>query len=154
MIDKEKLLRNPPPSFGVHPPWVPVATFAAANFLNVHAKTLLAWNREGIGPQPIDKQKFLYNQLYWLPGNLLRWWEETALGKSRSYQDICHEWAMANTLVLIHGGKSEMRPRELRVRGRGSVEPLGGRCGNEPADQVEMHRRLRFLDDKILVAGH
>ncbi len=98
MIDKEKLLRNPPPSFGVHPPWVPVATFAAANFLNVHPKTLLAWTREGIGPKSIPKDKFTHNQLYWLPGELLSWWEETALGEGRGYQEVCHDWAMANKL--------------------------------------------------------
>jgi hypothetical protein len=48
--------------------------------------------------------------------------EETALGKGRDYQVICHDWAMANKLVLLHGGKSEMpkRPaaRQLRRRAR------------------------------------
>ena len=120
MVDKEKLLRNPPPSFGVHPPWVPVATFAAANFLNVHTKTLLGWRRHGIGPRSVEKGRFLHNELYWLPGELLSWWEETALGKGRGYQEICHDWAMANKLLLLHSPKSEMparpAPRHLRRR--------------------------------------
>jgi hypothetical protein len=120
MIAKEKLLRNPPLSFGVHPPWVPVPTFAAANFLNVHPKTLLGWRRHGIGPRSIEKERFLNNELYWLPGQLLSWWEETALGKGRDYQVICHDWAMANKLVLLHGGRWEMpeKPGARHLRRR------------------------------------
>jgi len=120
MIDKEKLLRNPPPSFGIHPPWIPVATFAAANFLNVHPKTLLGWRRHGIGPRSIEKGRFLHNELFWFPGELLSWWEEATLGKGRGYQEICHDWAMANKLVLLHGGKFEMpeKPGARHMRRR------------------------------------
>ena len=110
-LDKEKLRSNPPRAFGTHPPWVPVPTFAAANFLNVHLKTLLLWRRQGVGPQAVPKDTYIHNQLYWLPGKLLEWWEATALGQGRSYQQICDEWAKANALLVLEAGRPELPER-------------------------------------------
>ena len=63
------------PNFGTHPPWLPATTKTAAAIVGVHPKTLLRWAREADGPLPIDRDQFLFNQLFWTPGRLVEWQE-------------------------------------------------------------------------------
>jgi hypothetical protein len=100
MPNAVKLRKNSPPSLYGFPPWIPVQTFAAANFLRVHEKTLLRWHRHGLGPQPIEKERYLDNQLYWLPGKLLAWWESQTMAQPRSYQEICTQWCDENKPIM------------------------------------------------------
>ena len=115
---KNKLRKNPPPSFGVHPPWISVSTCAASNFLKVHPKTLLKWSREGAGPEPSDREAFTCNQLYWQPGKLLEWWELNALGETRGFQTICEEWYEEVGQVLFRIGIKWERPPKATSRHR------------------------------------
>ena len=77
-------------------------------------------NKEPLTREDRILDRILNNELYWLPGQLLSWWQEVALGTCRSYQEICHDWAMANKMLMLHGGKSEMpeRPGARHLRRR------------------------------------
>lgn len=129
---KNKLKNNPPPSFGLHPPWIPIPTYAASNFLGVHPKTLLKWSREGTGPKHSDRDKYTYNQLYWQPGELLEWWELNALGKTRGFQKICEEWCEEVGQDFFRIGVKWERPPKAtsrhQRRRRHSKTPNFGRC--------------------------
>ena len=114
MIYENKLRNSPPPGLGTHPPWVPVPTFAAAAFLRVHTKTLLEWAKEGVGPQPVDRDTFTCNQIYWQPGRLLEWWELHALGETRGFQRICCEWMKEIGFLMADSGiKWRVPPRPM-----------------------------------------
>jgi hypothetical protein len=92
MISKTKLTQSGTCSFGTHAPWVSVPTFAAANFLKVHEKTLLKWHHLGVGPEPEPRDKYTQNQLYWVPAKLLAWWEAQTSDRPRTEDQIIAEW--------------------------------------------------------------
>lgn len=93
-IDLKRLRANPPRQLNGYPPWLPTRTYAAAQLLGVHPKTLLGWYRADIGPQPLPQHLFVGNHLYWKPGEIIAWWEKLALprDRARSYEQICEEW--------------------------------------------------------------
>jgi hypothetical protein len=125
MIYVANLGRRTPQSLDGLPPWVPISTYAAANFLNVHQKTLLAWYRTGVGPQPLPKDQSTHNKLWWVPGRLLEWWERIVTdGRGRSYEQICSDWRRDNAVLDSMNLAWEMPPRvglrHLRRRRRES----------------------------------
>lgn len=113
------------PDIGPHIPWYPVTTEIAAAILGVHVKTLLRWYRSGNGPEAIDRDTYLNNQLYWQPAKLVEWWETRTYGKTRGFQQICQDWVNAtedDVIRLLDKWEAPQRPmgRHLRRRRRSS----------------------------------
>lgn len=98
--------RLSPASFGAHPPWIPVPTFAAANFLGVSPRTLLLWHKEGIGPEPVEADVYVGRTRYWQPAKLLEWYELQTHGRSKGFQAICQEWVDRHPMIAC----SNVRP--------------------------------------------
>lgn len=139
-IDLKRLRANPPRSLGNYPPWLPTRTYAVAQLLGVHPKTLLAWCRDDIGPQPLPQHMFVGNHFYWKPGEIIAWWEKLALppGKARSYEQICDEW-LSGTRQITDDEKWEWPPAHCAldiVRSMMRPEP---RCLRELANGAEPH---------------
>ena len=108
------------PDFGTTPPWLPVTTKTAASIVGVHTKTLLRWAREDGGPQPIDRDEFLFNQLFWTPGRLVEWLELRETGKTRDFQQICQDWVESGVDVMkaLDEFEEPAKPRGRHLRRR------------------------------------
>jgi hypothetical protein len=91
-INIDRLRTNGTYSLSGVAPWVPIQTFAAANYLKVHQKTLLEWHKQSIGPEPEPREAYLGNQLYWMPSRLRAWWEELVLDRPRTEDQIIADW--------------------------------------------------------------
>lgn len=143
MLYVENLRRRTPRPLGPLPPWVPIRTHAAAEFLGVHQKTLLAWYRAGVGPQPRPKEQSTHNQLWWVPGRLLEWWERMVTGgQGRTYEQICADWCSANVVLNTMNMSWDMPPvvcsrharRRRRVqRKRNQAVSPAASATNEPS---------------------
>ena len=130
-INLKRLKETPPLNLGILPARQPIPTFAAANFLGIHEKTLLKWNRWGLCPSPVPRDKYLGAELYWIPAELIAWWEKMALDTPRSVKEICDQWFEENRLLWRCGfnpvsyppkplhkqqRRREMQTQAIRVR--------------------------------------
>jgi hypothetical protein len=89
---RPRLAKYTPPDFGTFPPWIPIPTTAAANYFNVHPKTLLRWHRLGGGPEPEPRGRYTHNRLYWRPAVLRAWWEANFTSSPRTPDEVVFEW--------------------------------------------------------------